>query len=123
MTRKTRAVTARLFLGAFLLGSPLLAGCGGGGSSGQIDQFAPGASITKQAHVISETGTFLGPEVRTIYFLRDADGHNYFPTTLDAAFLKDGLSVQFSATVISNSEGATDGPTGINITLTSIHAL
>lgn len=125
MTHKTRAVAARLFLGGLLLGSPLLAGCGGGGgSSSPADQFAKGASITKQAHVVAETAVFFGStQPRTIYLLRDTDGQLYSPTTLDPAFQKDGLNVQFSATVIDNGVGVVDGTGGVYITITSIHAV
>jgi len=125
VTHKTRAVAARLFLGGFLIGSPLLAGCGGGGSSSQTDHFAEGASITKQAHVVAETAVFPGStQPRTIYLLRDASGQTYSPLSdLGPAFQKDGLNVQFSATVVDNGVGVVDGTGGVYITITSIHAL
>lgn len=125
MTHKTRAVAARLFLGGLLLGVPLVAGCGGGGRGNQIDQFAHGASITKEAHVVAETTIFYGStQPRTIYLLRDADGQVYSPTsTLDPAFQQDGLNVQFSATVIDTGVEVADGTGGVYITITSIHVL
>ena len=44
------------------------------------------------------------------------------PPTLDPAFQKDGLNVQFSATVIDNGVGGADGTGGgVYITITSIH--
>lgn len=123
MTHKTRAVTARLLVGGLLLGLPLFTGCGGGGGD-QTNQIIKGASITKQAKVVADTGTFfVSTQPRTIYFLQDADGHNYFPSTLDPAFQKDSLHVQFTATVDGSTVGMTDGPTGIQITITSIRAL
>jgi len=49
-------------------------------------------------------------------------GQIYSPTTLDPAFQKDGLNVQFSATVIDNGVGGADGTGGgVYITITSIH--
>lgn len=124
MTHKTRAVAARLFLGGLLLGVPLIAGCGGGGSSSQTNQFAKGASITKQAHVVAETTTLYGnTQPSTFYLLKDADGQIYSPTTLAPAFQKDGLNVQFDATVIDDGVGVVDGTGGVYITITSIHAL
>ena len=50
-------------------------------------------------------------------------GQIYSSTTLDPAFQKDGLNVQFSATVIDNGAGGADGAGGVYITITSIHVL
>ena len=122
MRHKTRAVAARLFLGAFLLSSPLLAGCGGGSSS-QANQIIKGASITKEAKVVASTGTGMvaANGITTTYLLQDGDGLYYAPNTLDPALQKDGLKVQFTAIVVDPVVPA-DG-FGIPITITSIHAL
>ena len=120
-----RAVIAWLSVGGFLASSLCLTGCGGASSnqSSQSDQIVKGASITKQAKVTVATGPGLVPgEVYTYISLKGEDGQTYWPVTLDAAFQKDGLRVQFTATVDS-TEPPADGPAGIYVTLTSIKTL
>lgn len=124
MTHKTRAVTARVFIGGLLMSTFWLTGCGGSSSqSSQSNQIVKGASITTQAKVQVTTGTGLvAGEVYTYTSLKGEDGQIYWPTTLDPAFQKDGLHVQFTGTVVSTVPPA-DGAAGIYITLNRIHAL
>jgi len=99
-----------------------LTGCGGGSSS-QSNQIVKGASITKQAKVVISPGPGLvRGETYTYVSLQSEDGQTYVPLTLDAAFQKDGLRVQFTATVDS-TEAPADGQAGIYVILTSIKAL